>query len=73
MTAEWEALQRDKAILGEMFENYAIVVQYDDGSVFHDGNNEIVERALYQEALAMIEDEREWLDADVDVDLDWDE
>lgn len=56
-----------------MFENYAIVVQYDDGSVFHDGNNEIVERALYQEALAMIEDEREWLDADVDVDLDWDE
>ena len=64
---------KGKAILGEMFENYAIVVQYDDGSVFHDGNNEIVERALYQEALTMIEDEREWLDADVDVDLDWDE
>jgi hypothetical protein len=71
MASEEEALEQAKAILGEHFQHYAIVVQYDDGSVWHEGNNGLVTKALHEEALNMIRDEREW--ADCEVDIDWDD
>ena len=55
MASEETALEKASALLGEHFINYAIVVQYDDESVWHEGNNSLVEKALYQEALTMIE------------------
>ena len=70
MASEEDALEQAKAILGEHFQHYAIVVQYDDGSVWHEGNNELVSKALHEEALNMIREEREWADSDVDIDLD---
>lgn len=73
MASEEEALEQAKAILGEHFQHYAIVVQYDDGSVWHEGNNELVTKALHEEALNMIRDEREWADCEVDIDWDDDE
>lgn len=71
MAAEENALDQATGVLGEQFQHYAIVVQYDDGSVWHQSNNELVEKALYEEALNMIREEREW--ADSDVDIDWDD
>jgi len=60
MASEEDALEQAKAILGEHFQHYAVVVQYDDGSVWHEGNNELVSKALHEEALNMIREEREW-------------
>lgn len=71
MAATDDALETAKAALGEQFQHYAIVVQYDDGEVWHEGNNALVEKALYDEALSMIKEEREWEGADLDV--DWEE
>ena len=71
MASEDDAIEQAQGILGEHFQHYAIVVQYDDGSVWHVGNNELVTKALHEEALNMIREEREW--ADSDVDIDWDD
>ena len=71
MSADEDAYEKAKAILGEHFSHYAIVVQYEDGSVWHESNNSLVERALYIEALEMIKEER--LIDDSDVDIDWDD
>lgn len=71
MACDDDALEQAKAILGEHFQHYAIVVQYDDGSVWHEGDNELVSKALHEEALNMIREEREW--ADSDVDIEWDD
>ncbi len=54
-----EALANSKMELGEQFENYCIVVQYDDETVSYTGNNSLVTKALLQESLQMIEDQRE--------------
>jgi hypothetical protein len=70
MAATDDALENAKAALGEQFQHYAIVVQYDDGDVWHDSNNALVEKALYKEALTMIKEEREWEDSDVEIDWD---
>jgi|TARA_E500000318_G_scaffold15861_1_gene16248 hypothetical protein len=71
MASEEEAFNQAKALLGEHYQHYAIVVQYDDGSVWHEGNNELVSRALYEEALTMIKEQREWEDSDLEI--DWEE
>lgn len=71
MAATDDALENAKAALGEQFQHYAIVVQYDDGDVWHDSNNALVEKALYKEALTMIKEEREWEDNDIEV--EWEE
>lgn len=71
MAATDDALENAKAALGEQFQHYAIVVQYDDGEVWHESNNSLVEKALYDEALNMMKEEREW--ADSDVDIEWDD
>jgi hypothetical protein len=70
MAATDDALENAKAALGEQFQHYAIVVQYDDGDVWHDSNNALVEKALYKEALTMIKEEREWEDSDVEIEWD---
>ncbi len=59
MQATEDAFERAKAIIGEHFPNYAIVVQYDDGSIWHESNNDLVERPLYLEALQMIKEEKQ--------------
>ena len=69
MQATEEAYEKAKAILGEHFPNFAIVVQYEDGTVWHESNNTLVERALYIEALDMLKEER----AGEDYDIDWDD
>lgn len=66
-----EALEQAKAILGEFFPHFALVVQYDDGSVLHDSDNTLVEKALYLEALEMIKDEKEA--EGIDCDIDWED
>lgn len=71
MASTEEAFENAKAILGEQFQHYAIVVQYDDGSVWHESNNQLVEKALYHEALGMIREEKEYDDSDIE--LEWDE
>jgi hypothetical protein len=71
MSADEDAYEKAKSILGEHFPHYAIVVQYEDGSVWHESNNSLVERALYIEALEMIKEER--LIDDSDTDIDWDD
>lgn len=73
MTSEDDALEAAAGMLGEHFENYAIVVQYTDGTVWHQGNNDLTEKALYQEALTMMEEERQWEDSDVEIDWDDDD
>ena len=70
MAATDDALENAKAALGEQFQHYAIVVQYDDGDVWHDSNNALVEKALYKEALTMIKEEREGEDSDVETERD---
>ena len=67
MASEETALEKASALLGEHFINYAIVVQYDDESVWHEGNNALVEKALYQEALTMITQERQAEEEDIEV------
>ena len=54
-----DALANSRTELGEQFQNYCIVVQYDDETVSYTGNNSLVTKALLQEALQMIEDQRE--------------
>ena len=73
MASEETALEKASALLGEHFINYAIVVQYDDESVWHEGNNSLVEKALYQEALTMIERRSEEEESEVVWDEDDDE
>ena len=73
MASEETALEKASALLGEHFINYAIVVQYDDESVWHEGNNSLVEKALYQEALTMIERRTEEEESEVVWDEDDDE
>ena len=70
-TGTEEAIDRATAVLGEHFQHYAIVVQYDDGTVWHQGNNDLVEKALYQEALNMIQEERDYENEDLEI--DWEE
>lgn len=70
MDATEDGYEKAKAILGEFFPNFAIVVQYEDGSVWHEANNSLVEKALYIEALDMIKEEKR---ADDDFEVDWDE
>jgi len=66
-----EEFERAKAILGEHFQHFAVVVQYEDGSVWHEGNNALVEKALYEEALYIIKEEREA--EDIVWEVDWDD
>ena len=73
MASEETALEKASALLGEHFINYAIVVQYDDESVWHEGNNSLVEKALYQEALTMIERRTEEEESEVVWDEDAEE
>ena len=70
MQATEDGFERAKAILGEFFPNFAIVVQYEDGSIWHEANNDLVEKALYVEALAIIKEEKK---AGEELDIDWDE
>jgi|TARA_R100000149_G_C5855943_1_gene123228 hypothetical protein len=64
------AFENAKTVLSEHFQHYAIVVQYDDGSVWHEGDNDLVEKALYHEALHLINDERR---SGEELDIDWGE
>jgi hypothetical protein len=67
MATEDEALEQIKGILGEHFQHYAFVVQYDDGSIWGEGDNELVTKALHEEALMMIKQQREWEDSDLEI------
>lgn len=67
MASTEDAFENAKAILGEQFQHYAIVVQYDDGSVWHESNNQLVEKALYHEALEMIKEEKEFDDSELEI------
>ena len=62
-----EALEQAKAILGEQFQNYAIVVQHDDEEVEYDSNNQLMGKALFQEALEQMKEQRELENQDVEV------
>ena len=70
MASDDEALEQVKAILGEHFQHYALVVQYEDGSIWGEGDNDLVTKALHEEALHMIKEQREWEDCDIDIDWD---
>lgn len=65
-----DAFDKAVAILSEHFQHYAVVVQYDDGSIYHQGDNHLVEKALYQEALQLIKESKMW---DDDIDIEWDD
>ncbi len=67
------AFEQAKAILGEFFPHFAIVVQYEDGSVWHESNNALVEKALYREALNIIKEEKEFEDCALECEIDWDD
>jgi hypothetical protein len=71
MQATEDGYEKAKAILGEFFPNFAIVVQYEDGSVWHEANNALIEKALYIEALDMLKEEKRA--EDTEVDIDWEE
>ena len=73
MQATEDAFEKAKAIIGEHSPNYAIVVQYDDGSIWHESNNTLVEKPLYIEALTLIKEERKSEEIEDDVDIDWDD
>ena len=68
-----DAFENAKTTLSEHFQHYAIVVQYDDGSVYHEGDNQLVEKALYLEALHLIKGERNWEESDLEIDWDDDD
>jgi hypothetical protein len=56
MLIEEEAFERVRAILGEHFQHYAIVTQDEAGKIWREGDNDLVEKALYREALEMIKE-----------------
>jgi hypothetical protein len=56
MLIEEEAFERVRAILGEHFQHYAIVTQDEAGNIWREGDNDLVEKALYREALDMIKE-----------------
>jgi hypothetical protein len=64
-SGEDDGINKAAGILGEHFQNYAIVVQYDDGQVWHQGNNDLIEKALYREALEMIQQDRDYQEEDL--------
>jgi hypothetical protein len=71
-----DALEQTTGTLSEFFQHYALVVQYEDGSVLHVSDNALVEKALYSEALEIIEEEKEFEDSDYidsDLEIDWDD
>jgi hypothetical protein len=69
-----EAIEKAQAILSEFFQHFALVVQYDDGSVMHVSDNSLVEKALYREALDMIREDKEFEDCELeDCEIDWDD
>ncbi len=69
-----DALEQTTGTLSEFFQHYALVVQYEDGSVLHVSDNALVEKALYSEALEIIEEEKEFEDSDLeDCEIDWDD
>ena len=71
MSSEENALEKVTAILGEHFQHYAIVAQDEEGNVWREADNNLVEKALYREALLMIK-ECENLE-NMDVEIDWDD
>ena len=68
-TPEEDAIDTVKATLGEHFQNFAIVVQWDCGEVQYEFNNDnkIVGKALFQESLQLMKDERELENEDIEV------
>ena len=62
---EEEAVEQVSAILGEHFQNYVIVVQYDCETVERTTNNTLMCKALCQEVLQQIKDERDLEDVEV--------
>jgi len=71
-----DALEQTTGTLSEFFQHYALVVQYEDGSVLHVSDNALVEKALYSEALEIIEEEKEFEHSDFedsDLEIDWDD
>ena len=70
-TTEENAFEQVKAILGEHFQHYAIVTQDEEGNVWREGDNDLVEKALYGAALQMI---KEFEDLEnMDFELEWDD
>lgn len=69
-----DSLEKAQSILSEFFQHFAIVVQYEDGSVMHVSDNSLVEKALYKEALGMIKEEKEFEDSDIeDCEIEWED
>jgi hypothetical protein len=67
-----DALEKARGILGEFFPNFAVVVQYEDGSVWHESNNALVGKALLAEALELIQEEKEFEGRELeDCEIDW--
>ena len=64
---EEEAIEEVKAKLGEHFQNYAIVVQWDDGDIQYEFNNSVVGKALFRESLLPMKREQELEDDDCEV------
>jgi hypothetical protein len=69
MSLEENALENVKAILGEHFQHYAIVAQDEEGNIWREADNDLVEKALYREALLMIKECEEL--ENMDVEIDW--
>ena len=64
---EEEVIEEVKAKLGEHFQNYAIVVQWDDGDIQYEFNNSLVGKALFRESLLAMKREQELEDDDSEV------
>ena len=70
-TTEENAFEQVKAILGEHFQHYAIVIQDEEGNVWRDGDNDLVEKALYTEALNMIKEFED--EESMDYEIEWED
>jgi hypothetical protein len=64
---EEEVIEEVKAKLGEHFQNYAIVVQWDCGEIQYEYNNTLVGKALFRESLSQMKREEDLEDEDVEV------
>lgn len=64
---EEEAVEQVKSKLGEHFQNYAIVVQWDCGEIQYEFNNALVGKALFRESLSLMKREEDLEDEDVEI------
>jgi hypothetical protein len=66
MSAAEEAIENAGAILGEQYQNYVVIVQHDDETVERKTNNTLISKALCQEVLQQLKEERELENVEVE-------